>query len=203
MVLKMHDSVPNLSADEVRGTRPSLLALGKRKHARCKPNAARPEINWAALRHWIGHRQRTLLAPLGLKARKRERVRCSSLVDWPVYSRLRDTMLTTTPKRNPASKRRRDASILDRGAQPHGTRQRARKTTVDGLGGVGPERQPRPERPPAGKSGARGRTRGPPGSSPAVSQARRPMTPAPAACARVGAQAKNPLLGHLGGRRKE
>ena len=34
----------------------------------------------------------------------RERVRCSSLVDWPVYPRLRRTMLTTTPKRNPASK---------------------------------------------------------------------------------------------------
>jgi hypothetical protein len=33
----------------------------------------------------------------------RERVRCSSLVDWPVYPRLRPTMLTTTPKRNPAS----------------------------------------------------------------------------------------------------
>ena len=29
---------------------------------------------------------------LGLNARKRERVRCSSLVDWPVYPRLRHTM---------------------------------------------------------------------------------------------------------------
>jgi hypothetical protein len=29
---------------------------------------------------------------LGLKARKRERVRCSSLVDWPVYPRLAHTM---------------------------------------------------------------------------------------------------------------
>jgi hypothetical protein len=28
---------------------------------------------------------------LGVKARKRERVRCSSLVDWPVYLRLRRT----------------------------------------------------------------------------------------------------------------
>ena len=33
--------------------------------------------------------KRTLLAPLGSEARKRERVRCSSLVDWPVYPRLR------------------------------------------------------------------------------------------------------------------
>ena len=39
-----------------------------------------------------------------LKAALRERVRCSSLVDWPVYPRLRRTMLTTPPKRNPASK---------------------------------------------------------------------------------------------------
>ena len=28
-----------------------------------------------------------LLAPLGSEARKRERVRCSSLIDWPVYPR--------------------------------------------------------------------------------------------------------------------
>jgi hypothetical protein len=32
------------------------------------------------------------LAPLGSEARKRKRVRCSSLVDWPVYPRLRRTM---------------------------------------------------------------------------------------------------------------
>ena len=48
---------------------------------------------------------------LGLKARKRERVRCSSLVDWPVYPRLRRTMLTTTPKRNPASKSNRSDAV--------------------------------------------------------------------------------------------
>jgi hypothetical protein len=40
------------------------------------------------------------------------------------------------------------------------------KTTVDGLGGVG--RQPKSEMPPAGKSGARGPTRGPSGSSPSA-----------------------------------
>ena len=34
----------------------------------------------------------------------RERVRRSSRVDWAVCPRLRRTMLTTTPKRNPASK---------------------------------------------------------------------------------------------------
>ena len=49
-----------------------------------------------------------------MKARKRERVRCSSLVDWPVYPRLRRTMLTTTPKRNPASKSTRSDAVLDR-----------------------------------------------------------------------------------------
>ena len=32
---------------------------------------------------------RTRARTFGLKARKRERVRCSSLVDWPVYPRLR------------------------------------------------------------------------------------------------------------------
>jgi hypothetical protein len=40
----------------------------------------------------------------GEEARKLERVRCSSLVDRPVYPRLRRIMLTTTPKRNPVSK---------------------------------------------------------------------------------------------------
>jgi hypothetical protein len=67
MVCKMRDSVPNLSANEVRGARPSLLALGKQKHARCKPDATRPEINSAALRRWFGHDQRTLLAPFGIE----------------------------------------------------------------------------------------------------------------------------------------
>ena len=67
MVLKMHDSIPNLSADEVRGAGPSLLALGKQKHTRWKPNAPRPEINSAALRHWFGHDQRTLRAPWDLR----------------------------------------------------------------------------------------------------------------------------------------
>ena len=37
---------------------------------------------------------------LGYEARKRERVRCSSLVDWPVYPRLRRTMQTSTGARN-------------------------------------------------------------------------------------------------------
>ena len=44
----------------------------------------------------------------------RERVRCSLLADWPVYPRLRATMLTTTPKRNPASKSNRSDAVLDR-----------------------------------------------------------------------------------------
>jgi hypothetical protein len=34
------------------------------------------------------------------EARKRERVRCSSLVDWPVYTRLRGTMQASTRSRN-------------------------------------------------------------------------------------------------------
>jgi hypothetical protein len=38
------------------------------------------------------HGERTLLAPLEWNTRKRERVRCSSLVDWPVYPRLAHTM---------------------------------------------------------------------------------------------------------------
>src|SRR5271166_3577686 len=46
------------------------------------------------------HNQRTLLAPFRLEARKRERVRCSSLVDWPVYPRLRGTMQKPTGGRN-------------------------------------------------------------------------------------------------------
>jgi hypothetical protein len=33
-------------------------------------------------------------------AQKRERVRCSSLVDWPVYPRLRGTMQGSTRSRN-------------------------------------------------------------------------------------------------------
>jgi hypothetical protein len=37
---------------------------------------------------------------LGLEARKRARVRCSSLVDWPVYPRLRGTMQASTLARN-------------------------------------------------------------------------------------------------------
>ena len=37
---------------------------------------------------------------LGLKARKRERVRCSSLVDWPVYPRLRRIMQGSERARN-------------------------------------------------------------------------------------------------------
>jgi hypothetical protein len=41
--------------------------------------------------------QRTLLAPLGWNARKRERVQCSSLVDWPVYPRLRRARLSALP----------------------------------------------------------------------------------------------------------
>ena len=38
------------------------------------------------------------------EGRLRERVRCSSLVDWPIYPRLRRTMLTTPTKRNPFAK---------------------------------------------------------------------------------------------------
>jgi hypothetical protein len=44
---------------------------------------------------------RTLLARFRLEARKR-RAGSMLLVDRPVYPRLRGTMLTTTPKRNPA-----------------------------------------------------------------------------------------------------
>jgi hypothetical protein len=51
----------------------------------------------------------TLLAPWGMKARKRERVRCSSLVDRPVYPRLRGTMQAATDGRNVT------AAILYRG----------------------------------------------------------------------------------------
>jgi len=40
------------------------------------------------------------LAPLVLEARKRERVRCSSLVDWPVYPRLRRIMQGSERARN-------------------------------------------------------------------------------------------------------
>jgi hypothetical protein len=39
---------------------------------------------------------------LSREARKRERVQCSSLVDWPVYPRLTRTMRASTP---PARKR--------------------------------------------------------------------------------------------------
>jgi hypothetical protein len=49
------------------------------------------------------HRHRS--APVGtsgLKTRKRERVRCSSLVDWPVYPRLRRTMQECERARNSA-----------------------------------------------------------------------------------------------------
>ena len=45
------------------------------------------------------HGKRTLLAPLG-GARKLERVRCSSLVDWPVYPRLRRIMEGSAWARN-------------------------------------------------------------------------------------------------------
>ena len=47
-------------------------------------------------------------------SRAPERVRCSWLIDWPVYPRLRGTMLTTTPKRNAASKSNRSDAVLDR-----------------------------------------------------------------------------------------
>ena len=41
----------------------------------------------------------------GEEARKRERVRCSSLVDWPVYPRLRRTMQASTqPAISPCGK---------------------------------------------------------------------------------------------------
>ena len=48
----------------------------------------------------FGHCFTPLLAPLGIEVRKRERVRCSSLVDWPVYPRLRGTMQALTRSRN-------------------------------------------------------------------------------------------------------
>jgi hypothetical protein len=47
----------------------------------------------------VGHTP-TLLAPLGSEARKRERVRCSSLVDWPIYPRLKGTMQGSKGGRN-------------------------------------------------------------------------------------------------------
>jgi hypothetical protein len=37
---------------------------------------------------------------LRMKARKRERVRCSSLIDWPVYPRLKRTMRASSSSRN-------------------------------------------------------------------------------------------------------
>ena len=65
----------------------------------------------------------------------------------PVYPRLRGTMLTTTPKRHPASK---SLHLLALPNTLTRTRQRARKRPWTALAG-----------PPAGKSGARGRgTRG-------------------------------------------
>ena len=49
---------------------------------------------------WRGAKaSRALLAPLGRGA-ERERVRCSSLVDWPVYPRLADTMRGSIGGRN-------------------------------------------------------------------------------------------------------
>ena len=39
----------------------------------------------------------------GEEARKRERVRCSSLVDWPVYPRLKGTMQGSVWARNSAA----------------------------------------------------------------------------------------------------
>ena len=52
---------------------------------------------WRALaRLYFGHGSTHPARTLGLKARKRERVRCSSLVDWPVYPRLRGTMRMST-----------------------------------------------------------------------------------------------------------
>jgi hypothetical protein len=62
------------------------------------------------------------------------RIGCSSLIDWPVYPRLRRTMLTTTPKCNPASK---SLYLLAAPNTPTRTRQRARKWSVGGLGRVG------------------------------------------------------------------
>jgi hypothetical protein len=50
-----------------------------------------PAISDLNAESWTGmtaHLARTL----GLNTRKRERVRCSSLIDWPVYPRLAHTM---------------------------------------------------------------------------------------------------------------
>jgi hypothetical protein len=55
-------------------------------------------------RLWFVHDQRTL-APLGMKARKQEQVRRSSLFDWPVYPRLNGTMLNLPRSRNRARRR--------------------------------------------------------------------------------------------------
>jgi hypothetical protein len=58
--------------------------------------------------------------------------RCSSLIDWPVYPRLRGTMLTTTPKRNPASK---SLYLLAAPSTPTRTRQRTRNGPWTALAG--------------------------------------------------------------------
>ena len=57
----------------------------------------------------------TLLPPLAFEARKRERVRCSSLVDWPVYPRLRDTMQTSTRSRNSGRRRAPQGIVVNGG----------------------------------------------------------------------------------------
>jgi hypothetical protein len=50
------------------------------------------------------------LAPLGMKARNRERVRCASLIDRPVYTRLRRTMRASTDARNAGTPQHRNAA---------------------------------------------------------------------------------------------
>ena len=42
----------------------------------------------------------TLRPPLAFEARKRERVRCSQLIDWPVYPRLRHIVQGSEHARN-------------------------------------------------------------------------------------------------------
>ena len=69
-------------------------ANGLPTRLRRRPSSARVRASLA--RSLSAHPARTLR----LKARKRERVRCSSLVDWPVYPRLRGTMQGSERARN-------------------------------------------------------------------------------------------------------
>ena len=70
---------------------------GWRRHEKYAP-LSRPCRPWGLLK---------TVAPFShLGARKRERVRCSSLVDWPVYPRLRGTMQGVNAARNSGRRQR-------------------------------------------------------------------------------------------------